>query len=161
MKKCPVCKTKLYDGDKQCCTCNYVFPPERPTSKLCLAGFICAFVPSVVYIFHISSSMTINPVTLTLGWIGLALAFILSIIGMIRGKKKKIAYGIAGVTIALVELIPWFLISCLAWSFSSSKVYDYSQERDPYMTTTGMTSVVQEYIEEENASESETMSDDM
>lgn len=82
MKKCPVCKTKLYDGDKQCCTCNYVFPPERPTSNLCLAGFICALVPGVVFVLHIIASASFNPVALIIGWIGLVLAFILSITGV-------------------------------------------------------------------------------
>jgi hypothetical protein len=122
-----------------------VFPPERPVSKFCLAGFICSLVPSLVYFFCISSHITVNPVSLTLGLIGLALAFILSIIGLIRGKKKKVALGIAGIIIALVELIPWILS---AWAFSSFDVDDHSSDRDPYMTTTGMTSVVQEYIEE-------------
>ena len=161
MKKCPVCKTKLYDGDKQCCTCNYVFPPELPTSNLCLAGFICALVPSVVYFLNIITRVFLNPVTLILGWIGIVLAFILSIAGMIRDQKKKTGFGAAGVTVALIELIPWVLISGIALALSSTKVDDSSLDRDPYMTTTGMTSVVQEYIEEENTLESETMSDDM
>ena len=155
MKKCPVCKTKLYDGDKQCCTCNYVFPPERPTSNLCLAGFICAFVPGVVFILHVISSTSLNLVSLIISWIGWVLSLILSITGMIRDQKKKVGFGAAGVTVALLEFIPWLLITGLVWAFSSNKDDDHPSYRDPYETTE-TTSVIQQYIERAKNTETET-----
>ncbi len=155
MKKCPNCGKISFDVNKQCRNCSYVFPAQTPINKMCLAGFICAFVPGVIFILHVISSTSLNLVTLIISWIGWVLSLILSITGMIRDQKKKVGFGAAGVTVALLEFIPWLLITGLVWAFSSNKDDDHSSYRDPYETTE-TTSVIQQYIERANATETET-----
>ena len=84
-------------------------------SKLCIAGFICAFVPVLIYIIVRIIDETLNNTIMIAGWLGLVSAIVLSITGMIRDKKKKIGFGVAGFTIALVQMIPWFLLTAVIW----------------------------------------------
>ena len=107
MKKCPVCKTKLRFGDKQCSKCGYVFLSKTPVSILCLAGFICAVLPIVIYVILKITRLTNSLIGVIIGWIALIAGIVLSLAGMIRDKKKKIGLGAAGITIAILELIPW------------------------------------------------------
>ena len=121
MKKCPVCKTKLYDGDKQCCTCNYVFSEEMPVSRLCLAGFVCALIPVFFFIIHRVSGASFNRFTVIAGLIAIFASLVLSITGLIMGHYKKIGFGIAGIIISVIVLVPWILVTAAVFLISNAK----------------------------------------
>ena len=139
MKKCPVCKTKLYDGDKQCCTCNYVFPAEMPVSRLCLAGFVCALIPVFFFIIHRVSGASFNRFTVIAGLIAIFASLVLSITGLIMGHYKKIGFGIAGVIVSVIVLVPWILVTAAVFLISNAKTDDspsYYRETEPTTVAT-------------------------
>ena len=144
MKKCPNCGTKLYDGDKQCCNCNFEFPPERPMSKLSLAGFICSCFPIVIYIGITVSDTTFNAVTLIIGWIALLSGIVLSICGIALGDKKGTGFSTAGLAIGFVGIFPWLLFSMLFWAFRD---FDYDKAVANNTAPTVMTPQQTEYVE--------------
>ncbi len=157
MKKCPNCGKISFDVNKQCRNCSYVFPAQTPINKLCLAGFICAFIPILIFIRFIITEEPFNWFTLAVGWLGIFSAIVLSIIGMICHREKKIGFGVAGFIIALLQIFPWLFLSAVIWSLSSSNGIDtHAFDHDPYASTTETTSVIQQYIERAKTEETET-----
>ncbi len=122
MKKCPNCGKISFDVNKQCSNCSYVFPAQTPINKLCLAGFLCSCLPTVIYIVHRVTDTAFNAVTLIIGWIALVSGILLSMIGLFG--RNRTGFAIPGLVIGLVGIIPWFFITSLVYAFRD---FDYDK----------------------------------
>lgn len=113
-------------------------------SKLCLAGFFCAILPILIYVLLKVMRLSNSLIGVIIGWIALISGIVLSLAGMIRDKKKKIGLGVAGITISILELIPWTFFSIIIFSLAAWEINYPVNNPGPTEPTTNIIETIEE-----------------